>query len=128
MITRTIVLMSVLSGLSLLVLLFTTTPATAGPLGILAFFVFMYISALGALTFLFYGTSRAVTRLFPARKRKASFAGASIRKSYYYASVAASIPVMLVAIQSVGELGVYQILLVAFFVLIAMIYVRNRLS
>lgn len=126
MFRRTIVAVTVVSVLMLGVLLFTTTPSDTGPLGILGFFVFMYLTALGVLTFLFRGLSILAIKLLPMKRNLSTTP--ALRTSYYYASVVALIPVMIIAIQSVGELSIYQILLIAFFVVVAWIYVTNRTS
>jgi hypothetical protein len=110
----------------LFVLLTTTTPSTAGPLGILSFFICMYIAALGVLTFLFQGASLLLAKLSPMKRRKIIPGGLSLKKAYYYASVLALVPIMLLAMQSVGEIGMYQLLLVGFFTFIAWLYVANR--
>lgn len=110
----------------LTILLATTAPSTAGPLVILGFFVFLYLAALGVLTFLLYGLSSILAKAPSIGKTKLKVGGLSFKRAYYYASVTALVPVMLTAIQSVREIGVYQILLVCFFAVIAWIYVTNR--
>lgn len=110
----------------LAMLLAATTPSTAGPLVILGFFVFLYLAALGVLTFLFHGLSAVVAKMPPFGKRRLKIGDFSFKRAYYHASVIALVPVMLVAIQSVNEIGVYQILLVCFFAVIAWVYVTNR--
>jgi hypothetical protein len=106
----------------------TTAPASAGPMGILGVFVFMYVSALGVLTFLLYGVSTTMTKLIGAITDKAQPIAFTLRKSYYYASVVALAPVMLVAMQSVNEVGFYQLLLVVIFVVIAWVYITKRMA
>jgi hypothetical protein len=117
---------TVISIVALWVLLMTTTPASAGPVGILAIFGFMYISALGVLTFLLYGASMVMSRVTRVVFGRAQLEPLALRKAYYYASVVALAPVMLVAMQSVNEVGVYQLLLVVIFVTIAWVYVTKR--
>lgn len=126
MLRRAIVAMTVMSVAVLVILLTTTTPSTAGPLGILVFFVFMYLSVLGVLTFLFRGTSLIISRVSPTRRQKVLPQEISFKRAYYYASVMALVPVMLIAMQSVGQIGVYQILLIGLFTIIAWLYVTNR--
>lgn len=126
MLRRTIAIMTIASAGMLGILLFTTTPISTGPLGILAFFVFMYMTALGVLTFLFEGVSFMIPKILPVKNKRLKARELSLRESYYYATVAALAPIMLIAMQSVGQVGVYQILLVAFFVVIAWLYVTNR--
>src|SRR5690606_5323563 len=62
MLKRIIAATTVLSALMLGVLLFTTTPSSTGPLGILGFFVFMYLTALGVLTFLFWSMNIFISK------------------------------------------------------------------
>lgn len=126
MFKKGIVITTTTAAIMLVVLLFTTTPHNTGPLGILGFFVFMYIAALGVLTFLFQGASFFVSKISLERGRKVIDRQLSLRQSYYRASVVALVPVMLIAMQSVGGVGVYQLLLVAVFVIVAWLYVTNR--
>lgn len=128
MLARIVAAITGVSAVMLLVLFFTTTPATAGPLGILSFFVFMYLTALGVLTFLFRAGSVVLSRLTPQGQTRFRASDITLRKSYYYSSVIAAVPVMFIAIQSVGDVGIYQILLILFFAAIAWIYVSNRLA
>ena len=117
---------TVVAAAMLCVLLITTTPLSTGPLGILGFFVFMYITALGMLSFLFRGVSVFIHKAIPHRRSKFAGRELNLKQSYYYASVVALAPVMLIAMQSVGEIGLYQLLLVGFFVIVAWLYVTNR--
>ncbi len=110
----------------LIVLLFTTNPADSGPLGILGFFVFLYLTALGVLTFLFRFLSAAAYRFTPKKQGIQRFEVMTFRRAYYYSSVIALVPIMFIAIQTVGEVGIYQVLLIFFFAVIAWIYVSNR--
>ena len=128
MLRRVLVVMTAVSIAMLFLLLTTTTPSTAGPLGILSFFVCMYIAALGVLTFLFKGISFLTSRISFLKTRKIGGRPLSLRQSYYRASVMALAPVMLIAMQSVGEVGVYQLLLVMIFIVVAWLYVINRTS
>lgn len=128
MLERIVPTVTLASAALLVVLLLTTSPSSTGPLGILGFFVFMYLTALGVLAFLFRGVSVVGSKL--GAKRHPGSLGVKelpFRVAYYYASVIALVPVMFIAIQSVGEVGPYQVLLVVFFIVIAWIYVQNRL-
>jgi hypothetical protein len=126
MLKRILAAMTVFSFAIVCMLLFTTTPSEAGPLGILIFFVFMYLSALGTLTFLFHAISNFTAKIAMAARGKATLEHLSFRKSYYYASAAALTPVMLLAMQSVNQVGIYQLLLVLFFVIVAWVYISKR--
>jgi len=118
-------------GLSVAVLLFvvllqTTAPATAGPLGILVVFILMYVLVLGALTFLLFGGSRVVSKFSSPLLAKKPLHPLTLRRSYYFSSVIALAPVMFLGMQSVGEVGIYDVILVVLFVVIACIYITKR--
>lgn len=112
--------------LSLAVLLSTTTPTTIGPLGILIVFILMYITALGVLTFLISGGSRLIVRISRSFTVKRPFRPLTLGRAYYFSSVIALAPVMFIGLQSVGEVGFYDVALVVMFVTIACVYIARR--
>lgn len=127
MLGRTIAISMVGAIVLLAVLLQTTTPATIGPLGILFVFILLYVSVLGVLTFLLFGCSRIVTKLASSIiVRKSTMKSLSLGRSYYYSSVLALAPVLFIGMQSVGEVSVYDVVLVVLFVVIACIYIAKR--
>jgi uncharacterized protein (DUF58 family) len=112
----------------LVTLLQTTTPATIGPLGILIVFILMYVSVLCVLTFLLFSVSRVVEKITTSFTVKRAIHQLSLRKSYYFSSVIALAPVMVVGMQSVGEVSFYEVMLVILFVAISCIYIAKRTS
>jgi hypothetical protein len=126
MLGRLVAVSSFVATFLLIVLLYATKPATIGPLGILIVFILMYVSVLGVLTFLLYGTSRIIHKVSASFTVKKPLPKLSLNKSYYFSSVVALAPVMFVAMQSVGEVGIYEVLLVALFVIIACVYIAKR--
>lgn len=126
MLGRLVAITSLVAFTLLVLLLQMTQPASVGPLGILVVFILMYMSVLGALTFLIYGTSRVAARFSSSLTVKRPLQQLSFGRAYYYASVVALAPVMLVGMQSVGEVGIYDILLILIFELIACIYIAKR--
>lgn len=116
----------VVSVILLIVLLQTTSPGAVGPLGILIVFILMYLSLLSIISFALFGLSAVLRRLFSFLKLKKPISGLSFTRAYYFSSVIALGPVMLLAIQSVGKLGFYDVLLTALFVLISCVYVAKR--
>jgi hypothetical protein len=118
----------VISVTLLVTLLQTTTPATIGPLGILIVFILMYVSVLCVLTFLLFSASRVVEKITTSLTLKRPIQQLSLRKSYYFSSVIALAPVMVVGMQSVGEVGFYEVVLVILFVAISCIYIAKRTS
>ena len=52
----------------------------------------------------------------------------SLRRSYYYATVIAATPIMIIGLQSVGSIGVYELLLVIIFAAIGCLYISKRIN
>jgi hypothetical protein len=126
MLGRIVAVISIVSSIVLIVLLHTTAPTTIGPLGILMVFILMYLSALGMLTFLIYEGRRLLSKMLSYRVIKRTISQWSIGRSYYYASIIALAPVMFVGMQSVGEVGAYDVLLLMLFLAIACVYITKR--
>ena len=104
-------------------LLQSTSPSTIHPIGILAVFVLFYMLALGVLTFFMFGVSRALTRLPYTHNHKAQL---SFKQAYYFATVIALAPVLIIGMRSIGRGGIQDILLVIVFELIACFYIAKR--
>lgn len=122
-----IVTVSVIAAIAILALVFSTTePATVGPLGILIVFILLYVSVLGVLTFLLYGGGKVISKVAKSFTVKKPFTPLTLRRAYYFSSVIALAPVMMLGMQSVGSIGVYEVLLILIFELIACIYIAKR--
>lgn len=122
MLGKVIGLSSVIS-IALLVILFeVTTPATIGPFGVLIVFILMYITVLGVLSFFIFGLGKIVVKV---RSREGQ-SPMTLGRSYYFASVLALGPVIVVGMHSVGEVGLYEISLVTLFLGIACVYISKR--
>lgn len=128
MLGKILIIAAVLSGVVLTVILNTTTPASAGAFGILAVFLFAYIFVLSVLSFLIYGTFRLVSYIIAMFTGMKPHSVMSLRRAYYYATVLGVIPVMIISMQSVGGVGVYELILIGLFVLVGCIYVTKRTS
>ncbi|MEO5950825.1 MAG: hypothetical protein ABIQ04_05265 [Candidatus Saccharimonadales bacterium] len=126
MLSRIIAFGSGIAIVLLVVMLYMTTPAEAGPLGILFVFILMYASALGMLTFLLFGLSRVIARLSRSVTVRRPLNVLSLQRSYYFASVLALVPVMFIGMQSVGQVGLYEIVLMVLFTTIGCIYIAKR--
>jgi len=126
MLGRVVAISMVVAVMLLSILLQTTAPATIGPLGILFVFILLYVSVLGVLTFLLFVCSKAVVKVLSSLVVKKKIQPLSLGRSYYYSSVLALAPVLFIGMQSVGEVSVYDILLVVLFVVIACIYIAKR--
>lgn len=111
----------------LFVLLNITTPATAGPFGVLAIFVFAYMSSLGLMTYILYGMSRVTALISTVLVTRRPFNTLTLRRSYFFSSIAAAAPIMLIGLRSVGEVSIYEFILVIFFVIIGCLYISKRI-
>lgn len=114
--------------IALLLVLQSTSPSTVGPVGILAVFFLLYVIFVGICTWIIHGVSlllHVVT--MPALFRKPSTV-LSMARSYYFGSVVALGPIMLLAMGSVAKIGVYEVGLVLVFVFISLFYVKKRLA
>jgi hypothetical protein len=111
----------------LTLMLMTTTPASAGPFGLLVIFISAYLACLGLISFFLYGLSKVFVYLTAGFASKRPRQALSLRRSYYYSTVLATVPVMLVGLQSVGSVGIYELILVILFAVIGCLYVTKRL-
>jgi hypothetical protein len=107
----------------------TTNPATVAPVGILGVFILLYFFWLSVffiiihLGFLLLQKTNLLQLLINRRKGR-SF---KPRIAYYIASIVAFFPVLILAIQSINQLTIRDILLVIAFVCLAVFYVIKRL-
>ena len=123
---KVITFVTLLAAVLLLVLLQSTTPTSAGPVGILAVFFLYYVILLGLCTWLLRAGSVVLARLTRPLTVKKPIHPLSFSKSYYLSSFIALGPVMLLGMGSVGHMGFYEILLVVAFVAIGIFYVARR--
>jgi hypothetical protein len=117
---------TIISLCLLIVLLNVTAPSWAGPLGILAIFILAYCLSLGIVTYLIFWGSMAVSyfsRPFVSRK---PINPLEFKKSYYFATVFAAAPIILIGLQSVSSVGFYEALLILIFVVIGCVYVSKK--
>ena len=128
MLSRVIAVSVAIAIVILAIILHVTQPSTVGPLGILAVFILMYVSVLGVLTFLLFGTSKVISKISSSFTVKKPIRPLSLSRSYYFSSVIALAPVMLIGMQSVAEVEIYDVLLIMLFVVIACIYISKRTS
>ena len=123
---RLIVAATLISFVSLMLFLQTTTPTKAGPAGVLVVFCLLYLSALGFLALSFFWLNRLLVRASRLLRLRRPIQKMRLLHAYYYASVLALAPLMLIGMASVGELGLREILLVAILSVIATVYIRIR--
>lgn len=118
--------MSIVAMILLVILLNSTSPSNAGPIGIIVIFTLLYLSVLGILTFLLFGLSFAVQQVSQVVTVRKPLRRLSLIRAYYYSSILALLPIMLLGMQSVGTAGVYEVLLVSIFGILGTLYVAKR--
>ena len=124
----TIYLTPFVSVVLLLYIFNSTSPETIGPFGILTVFILLYLFW-ASIFFICIHFSFALiknTAMFQkmlARRENKPF---NWRMSYYVASIIAFMPVLLLAMQSVNQLSIRDVILVLLFVVLAIFYVVKR--
>ena len=126
MLQKIITTTTLISLCLLIVLLNVTNPVLAGPFGILSIFVLSYLSSLGVMTYFIYGASLATSRLAAYFMPRRPLQRMSFKRSYYYSTILAAVPIMLVGLQSVGAIGFYELFLVTIFAVIGCLYISKR--
>jgi hypothetical protein len=126
MFTRVIIGVGLVSASLLLIIMTTYEPSAIGALGIFVVFFLGYVVVLTVLSAIFW-TLVSIARRTKGRSRlvrKISYL--SPRDVYYYSSVIALAPVILISLRSVGAVGVYEFSLVAVFVGLACLFIAKR--
>lgn len=123
MLGKVLALSTLLAFVFLSALLQSTSPSTIHPAGILIVFILLYVLALGVLTFLLATVSRIVVGI---QKKTEAGAAMTLQQAYYYASVLALAPVMMLGARSIGRTGAYDVVLIMAFECIACFYIAKR--
>lgn len=121
-------LVPVFALVALMLLMNTTDPISAGPGGILVVFLLVYIFWAGLFFTILHLGLGVVSRLI-IRYRKAVTVRSvqlSIRKAYYIASALAFVPVLLLAMNSLGQLQIRDVALVSIFMFLVIFYIVKR--
>jgi len=127
MLPRILAPISLASLCVLSLMLVFTSPATAGPFGLLVIFVSAYLTFVGAISFFLFGINRLITMVTSSMTVKKP-QPLEFRRAYYYSTVLGAAPVMLIGLQSVRSIGVYEFLLVIVFEVVACLYVSRRMK
>lgn len=109
-----------------LLMLQLTTPQMVGPLGVLAFFILVYI-CFACLVYLLLSLLIGLIKKSATKgKWLARLESVSDRKLYYYASFMALAPVIVLGMRSVGLIRPVDMLLVVVFQLLGCFYISRR--
>ena len=103
------------------------SPADAGPFGLLTIFITAYLTFVGMISFFLYGVNRLMVMVFAKGTVKKTVRSFTFKRAYYYSTVLALAPVLLVGLQSVGSISFYEVGLVILFEIIACVYVGKRM-
>lgn len=117
---RFFIILSLVSAIFLAVMMNITTPSDIGPFGVLVFFTLFYVFCLGITITLCRGV------LMLKKKMQKKEVGDTTKKSYFYGSILAFAPILLVFMRSFGELNVLEILLVVLFVIVSCFYISKK--
>jgi len=103
---KALLLLSIISFLAIVAIMFSFSPSEIGPLGIFGFFLLCYVLFLGLAVF---GCRLFFTLRARVDKRKA---GGIKKKSYYYGLVIALAPILMLVGGSFGGVTIVEILMV----------------
>ena len=126
MLQKALVSIGIVSGVILAVILNTTTPVSAGAFGILAVFVLTYLCLVSVMTFGVHGVSRITAYASHAFAPRRPAEVISLQRAYYYSTIVALAPVIIISMQSVGGVGPYELLLIAILIILGCVYVTKR--
>lgn len=127
MLKKTVLITTVASLCLLIILLHTTAPTSIGPLGILAVFILAYASSLGVVAYFLFAISKIIAHVSVLLSTRRPLRALPFRRAYYYSTILAAAPIMLVALQSVGVVGFYEVALVLLFSVIGCLYIAKRI-
>ena len=122
--SRWVYAVPLISALALFLLFVQTSPESIGPAGILVVFVLLYIFFVSGLFILLHAGVLLATKLFGERiSRQFGKWQLEVKRAYYVASIVAFVPVILLAMQSLGQLQLGDIALVAILASLVAFYV-----
>lgn len=122
---RYVAMVAALAAIADVVLVHTVTPMSVGPLGILAFFVCLYI-ATASICYLVMAAVKRIAMRVVQHNMYRGLASVTPLKLYYYASIIGLIPVILLGMQSIGGVTAWDILLLALFLGLGCFYIHKR--
>ena len=125
MLGKVLALSSLAAFVLLSALMQSVSPASMHPLGILFVFVLIYVLASGVLTFFVFVLSKTLRKL---ARRPYQRQHVTLKRSYIYGSVLALAPVLILGMRSIGRAGVYEVVLVVTFEVIACLYIAKQRS
>lgn len=126
MLPRAIATISIASLCVLIMVLTFTAPSTTGPFGLLLLFISAYLTFVGLISFFLFGINRLIVMVSSGMTLRKPIRTMEFRRAYYFSTVLAAAPVMLIGLQSVQSVGIYEVLLVIIFEIVACVYISKR--
>ena len=129
MISKIIFSLSTLSGVGLFLMLTQTSPNKVGPLGILILFMMVYLVFLGVISFFLYGSYRVFSIAVVYFRKGQPVVQKEVKTPGFFLKYSAALafaPISLIAKQSTGGVGIFEILLLTIIEIIAIIYISKR--
>lgn len=117
MVNRLILILSLVVLLIVLAILFLTSPATIGPLGILFFFVLVYFLSFGVITFFM----KIFVRIFFARR-------VMIKKDYINAGIIAILPITILVLIASGLRNLIVLILGPILLVVLNVFLFTKIS
>lgn len=126
MLQRIVALLSLASLCVLSLMLTFTSPASAGPFGLLVVFISAYLTFVGLVSYFLFGMNRLIRVALSGMTIRKPLKAMTFKRAYYFSTVLAVAPVLFVGLQSVQAIGVYEVALIIAFEIVACIYVGRR--
>lgn len=128
MISKIYLVLSLIALCGIIAIVNLFTPTDIGPLGILGFFVLVYIMSVGMVNLFLYGVYRLIymlkSNIFQSKERKTN--NHNILYFLKYSLVISFTPLVLIARQSSGGINLLDIFLLLIIEIIALVYVSKR--
>lgn len=128
MLAKGITVITIIAGIVLATILTVSQPATAGPVGVLAVFFLVYVVLVGIFAWSGFIVGRLLEKLTRKTMLRRPMQKVSFLHAYYIASVLALGPIILLGINTVNKIGVYEIGLVIILVVIGIFYIQKRIK
>lgn len=117
MVNRLILILSLVVLSIVLAILFLTSPATIGPLGILFFFVLVYFLSFGVITFFM----KIFVRIFFARR-------VMIKRDYINAGIIAILPITILVLIASGLRNLIVLILGPILLVVLNVFLFTKIS
>mgnify|MGYP006928232300 CR=1 FL=1 len=126
MFVKLLILTGLVSSGLLLFIMTLYDPSSVGALGILIVFLLGYVIILCALTIFLWTLVLLSSRVRGVKGILRNIQQLTIREVYYYSSVLALAPVIIISLRSVGQVTFYEIGLILLFEVLGCLYIAKR--